>query len=58
MSGESLIQNFDMSLFYEKRIQDYNDAQRDNGGFTETAPFVGIADAGLGGDSGKFLEKN
>lgn len=31
MSGESLLQNFDMSLFYEKRILDYVDAQRDNG---------------------------
>ena len=31
MSGESFIQNFDMTLFYEKRVQDYNDAQRSNG---------------------------
>jgi len=52
MSGESFLANFDMALFYEKRLQDYLDAQRPNGGFTETAPFVGISDAGLGGDSG------
>ena len=26
--------------------------KRPNGGFTETAPFVGMADAGLGGGSG------
>lgn len=52
MSGESLISNFDMSLFYEKRLRDYADAQRSNGGLTETAPFVGISDAGLGGGSG------
>jgi hypothetical protein len=31
MSGESLLLNFDMTLFYEKRVQDYLDAQRDNG---------------------------
>ena len=35
MSGESFIQNFDMALFYEKRVQDYNDAQRSNG-----SPFI------------------
>lgn len=52
MSGESLINTFDMSLFYEKRLYDYIDAQRDNGGFPETAPFVGISDAGLGDESG------
>jgi len=28
------------------------DSQRDNGGFTMTAPFVGIDDSGLGGKSG------
>lgn len=52
MSGESLLNTFDMSLFYEKRLDDYIDAQRDNGGFAETAPFVGISDAGLGDESG------
>jgi alpha-L-rhamnosidase len=52
MSGESLLNTFDMSLFYEKRLNDYVDAQRNNGGFSETAPFVGISDAGLGDDSG------
>jgi len=52
MSGESLLMAFDMSSLYEKRLQDMVEAQRANGGFTETAPFVGISDAGLGGDSG------
>lgn len=33
-------------------MRDYADAQRPNGGFTETAPYVGIDDAGMGGDSG------
>ena len=52
MSAESLIMNFDMTLFYQKRTEDYLDAQRANGGFTETAPYVGIDDAGMGEDSG------
>lgn len=52
MTGESFLNNFDMALFYEKRVRDFVDSQRPNGGFTETAPFVGIADQGLGGGSG------
>lgn len=31
MSGESFTHNFDMALFYEKRVRDYLDAQRSNG---------------------------
>lgn len=52
MSGESFMMNYDMASFYAKRLDDVLEAQRDNGGITETAPFVGIADAGLGGGSG------
>ena len=52
MTAESFIHNFDVAAFYEKRVRDYADAQRANGGFTETAPFVGIEDAGMGGGSG------
>jgi alpha-L-rhamnosidase len=44
--------NFDMSRFYAKAIEDLGDAVRPNGGFTETAPFVGIASDGLGGEAG------
>ena len=51
-TNEMAILNYDMSRFYAKTVQDYADAARPNGGFTETAPFVGIADAGLGGDAG------
>ena len=40
---------FDMARFYEKSVLDLADSVRPNGGFTETSPFVGIADAGLGG---------
>ena len=38
--------------FYEKRLLDTGDSQRLNGGITETAPFVGLSSAGLGGSSG------
>ena len=38
---------YDMSLFYSKRVVDYNDAQRMDNGFTETAPFVGLHDSGV-----------
>ena len=39
--------NFDMAAFYAKVATDFADAARDNGGLTETAPFVGISDEGL-----------
>eukprot|EP00947_MAST-08B_sp_MAST-8B-sp1_P003717 g3717.t1 len=44
--------NFDMRRFYSKTVQDNLDAQRANDGFTETAPFVGIADGSPGGGAG------
>ncbi|MFN3650627.1 MAG: family 78 glycoside hydrolase catalytic domain [Armatimonadota bacterium] len=44
--------NFDMARFYAKTVLDFADAQRPNGGFTETAPYLGIADEGLGGGAG------
>jgi alpha-L-rhamnosidase len=43
---------FDMAAFYRKRIADFSSSVRSNGGFTETAPYVGIADASLGDDAG------
>ena len=51
-SGEAGLSIFDLSTFYEKRVVDYSDARRANGGFTETAPFVSMANSGMGGDSG------
>ncbi len=51
-TGEAFILNFDMAAFYTKVVNDFLDAQRPNGGFTETAPYVGIADQGLGGGAG------
>ncbi len=44
--------NFDLANFYAKAVEDLRDAARANGGFTETAPFVGIADESLGDQSG------
>jgi alpha-L-rhamnosidase len=51
-AGEMAMFNFGMSRFYAKAVQDLADAVRPNGGFTETAPFVGISDEGLGEKSG------
>ena len=51
-SGEMGILNFDMAAFYRKAVEDLADAARPNGGFTETAPCVGIADGGLGDQAG------
>jgi alpha-L-rhamnosidase len=44
--------NFDMGAFYAKVVRDFGDDVRPNGGFTETAPFVGIDSEGLGEGSG------
>jgi len=51
-ASDAAIFNFDMERFYAKAVQDLGDAVRTNGGFTETAPFVGVSDEGLGGQSG------
>jgi len=51
-ASEFAIFNYDMSAFYRKVVRDFADEIRPNGGFTETAPFVGIADCGLGEGSG------
>jgi alpha-L-rhamnosidase len=51
VTSEMGMLNFDMARFYAKAAQDFADAQRTNGGFTETAPFVGISDQNLADDS-------
>lgn len=43
---------FDMHSMYAQRVTDFAIDQRSNGGYTETGPFLGIADNGLGGESG------
>jgi alpha-L-rhamnosidase len=49
---EAFIFNFDMRAFYAKTLQDFADEAAGDGWFTETAPYVGIADRGFGGRSG------
>ncbi len=51
-ASEFAMFNFDMSAFYRKVVRDFADEMRPNGGFTETAPFVGIADCGFGEGTG------
>jgi len=51
-ASEMAMLNFDMARFYAKVTRDFADARRPNGGITETAPYVGIADLGLGGGAG------
>jgi len=51
-ASEMALLNFDMNRFYAKAVRDFADARRPNGGLTETAPYVGIADEGLGGGAG------
>ncbi len=50
-TSETAMLNFDMAAFYAKTVRDFGDAVRDNSGFTETAPYVGISafEDGLGG---------
>jgi alpha-L-rhamnosidase len=48
-SSEMAMFNFDMERFYAKVAQDFADAARTNGAFSESAPFVGISDQDLGG---------
>jgi len=43
---------FDMHNFYSKTVYDHRDAARPSGAMTETAPYMGIADAGFGDGSG------
>ncbi len=43
---------YDMHNFYAKALHDFANDQRPSGGFTETAPYNGIADQGLGEGSG------
>lgn len=45
--------SFDLRTFYAKRVRDYGDSQRSNGGLPETAPFMGIASCdNMGGGTG------
>ncbi len=45
---EAFILNYDMAQFYAKAARDWSDAAREDGMFTDTAPFVGIQYCGVG----------
>jgi len=54
-TADSMALNFDMREFYLKTLRDFADERRRHGGwYTETAPYVGIADKGFGGASGSI----
>lgn len=52
VTAESFIYNFDMYQFYSKAVRDFFNDQIPEGGITEIAPYTGIADRGIGGESG------
>ena len=52
VTADAFMYNFDMSNFYTKAVHDFANEQRPGGGITETAPYTGIADKGLGDESG------
>ena len=53
--ADTMALNFDMREFYLKTLRDFADDRAKHGGwYTETSPFIGIADRGFGGDSGSI----
>ena len=50
--SESFLFNYDIGNFYRKTVQDFINDQIPEGGMTEIAPYTGIADRGIGGESG------
>jgi alpha-L-rhamnosidase len=51
-TADAYLYNFNMHNFYRKTIKDFANDQRPDGGITETAPYIGIADKGYGHESG------
>jgi alpha-L-rhamnosidase len=51
-SSEAALFNFDLGRFYAKTVRDFAEAARPSGGFTQTAPFVGLEEQGFGDGSG------
>jgi alpha-L-rhamnosidase len=47
-TSEAFMMNFDMAGFYAKTVRDWAEAAREDGNFTDTAPFVGIQYCGVG----------
>jgi len=51
-TANAFLYNYDMSTFYSKAVQDFANEQQPDGGITELAPYTGIHDKGVGGESG------
>jgi len=51
-TAQAFLYDFNMADFYTKTVQDFANDQQPDGGITETAPYIGIADRGYGGASG------
>lgn len=52
VTANAFLYNFDMSTFYRKTVRDFANEQQPDGGITEIAPYTGIHDRGVGGESG------
>ncbi len=51
-TANAFMYNYDMSNFYSKTVKDFANEQQPDGGITEIAPYYGIHDKGVGGESG------
>jgi alpha-L-rhamnosidase len=52
VTTNAFLYNYDMSNFYRKAVRDFANEQQPDGGITEIAPYTGIHDRGVGGESG------
>ena len=52
VSADAFLYNYNMANFYTKSVHDFKNDQQEDGGITETAPYVGIADRGYSEHSG------
>lgn len=51
-TANTFMYNYDMHNFYIKTLRDFANEQQPDGGITEIAPYTGIHDKGVGGESG------
>lgn len=52
VTANAFLYNYDMANFYRKTVRDFANDQQPDGGITEIAPYTGIHDRGVGGESG------
>lgn len=52
VTANAYMYNYDMAAFYRKAVRDFANEQQPDGGITEIAPYTGIHDRGVGGESG------